>query len=448
MNAKKTFFPVRAGLLAAMISQLFASNSWAASDAERIAELEARLANSQSQLARLAQRLDQLEAGRSLVPAAATPAQPAAPAPAPAAQEQRIDALERNLAQVTDAAARAAAAPAAVPLHGFFDTGYARSSKAEADGRRSGFMLGNFDLYLTPDLGGSVKSLVELNFEYGDEGTLATDLERIQLGYTFSDGLTAWLGRFHTPYGYWNTAFHHGAQIQTAVSRPKMIAFEDQGGVLPAHVVGAWATGQFHAGSGKLEYDAYVGNGNRVLDGVLDFNAVKDDNGNKLMGGNVRYRFGDALDGLVLGLHGFRERVNAYDERQAYLGASKVNMLGGYGYYDGNDWEVISEYYRFRNSNQQGDGARHGSWTGFLQVGKNIGGNITPYVRTEKAALDQGDLYFAAQASGRSYRRQVAGVRYDLTQKAALKLELRRSDETADGGSKYNEAQVQAAVRF
>jgi len=37
----------------------------------------------------------------------------------------------------------------------------------------------------------------------------------------------------------------------------------------------------------------------------------------------------------------------------------------------------------------------------------------TPFVRLEKAALNQADNYFAALATGRAYSRQALGLRYD-----------------------------------
>lgn len=428
----------RSSAMALAISQLCSLNAWAASDAERIAELEKKLEKSVALIERMSTRIGELEKN-TVRPAAAAPA---------AVAEERIEAVERNLAQMVESGARAASGNQGLPLHGFADLGYASSSKAVPDGRKRGFTLGNFDLYLTPEFEGGVKSLLELNFEYGEEGELATDLERLQIGYTFSDALTLWGGRFHTPYGYWNTAFHHGAQIQSAVLRPKMIAFEDQGGILPAHTVGLWATGQTRAGAGKVEYDAYAGNGSRTVGGVLDFNPVKDNDSNIMLGGSLRYRFGGDLDGLVLGAHGFTQKVSDYATLPnlplALQGTTKVNMLGAYGFYDGNDWEIIGEYYDFRNKDLSAAGAKHNSWAGFLQAGKSFG-RLLPYARFEKAALDQTDNYFAQQNSGKSYQRQALGVRFELGPKTALKLELNHTDES---GTKYNEAQVQAAVRF
>ena len=70
---------------------------------------------------------------------------------------------------------------------------------------RMNLLLGNrMKPHVTGAIGvrgfGDVSGLVELLFEYDDRDNLAVDLERLQLGYTFSDEATVWLGRFHTPF--------------------------------------------------------------------------------------------------------------------------------------------------------------------------------------------------------------------------------------------------------
>src|SRR5206468_11134940 len=205
---------------------------------------------------------------------AAAPAPTATAAPSDDANawverlEQTVQTLSENAAKTHDLG---------IPLHGFADVGYVTG--IPVPGRRAGFALGNVDLYMTPEIGPRVRSLIELVFEYGPDGAgVATDLERLQFGYVFSDAATLWVGRYHTPYGYWNAAFHHGAQIQLAASRPRFIDFEDRGGILPAHGVGLLASGGTRTGSGRLQYDAYVANGDSIQDHVLDMNAYGDDN--------------------------------------------------------------------------------------------------------------------------------------------------------------------------
>jgi hypothetical protein len=341
----------------------------------------------------------------------------------------------------------ARAAPTGLELHGFADVGYVQTTEDTASGAHSGFVLGNLDFYLTPQFGSRVKSLAELTFEYDEEGSLNTDLERLQIGYIVDDRLTLWLGRFHTPYGYWNTAYHHGAQIQPSIERPRFLAFEDEGGILPAHTAGLWAAGRTHVGSGQVTYDAYVGNGSRIEEGVIEPDLTGDSNNDRAIGARFGYQFSGAADGLWVGVHGLREEIDARTAGQL-LARSEVSVLGAFAAYTPDRWELFGEYYRFSNDDLDGGSGTHGSWAGFLQVGYSFNGRVTPYARGEKASLDQQDPYFAHLEYGRSYTSAVIGVRYDVEPTATLKFEGGRIDATRDGGERYNEARLQLAVRF
>lgn len=410
---------------------------------KRVAQLEEKLAASMALIEQLSARLEKIEGAR-LTPASAPPAA----SPAHIETQARIDNIERDLSRISDIAV--SRRELGVPLHGFADVGYFHSSN-DRNGRAGGFAIGNLDVYLTPSLGDRVKSIIELVFEYGpDNNALATDLERLQFGYTFSDALTVWAGRFHTPYGNWNTAFHHGQQIQTAASRPRFVEFEDKGGILPAHAVGMMATGTMRAGTGKLGYDVYVANGNRIADGVLDFNPYQDDNANKMVGANVRYAFAGELDGLTVGAHAMRQQVSEVGAVNAVLGTTSMNMAGVYTVLDRDDWEVISEYYRFRNKDLSGQTGTYSSWAGFAQIGYTFSNRFTPYLRWEKASLDQRDHYFAAQESGRSYQRKVVGLRYALNPLTAIKFEFNHGTEMLTDLIPFtsNEARLQFAIRF
>ena len=423
-------------LVAIAVSQLFTVSAFAAqTEGERIAELEKKLEKSMALIEQLSTRLGQVEGSKSSLPAQTATAEKIA------TQGERIDQLEKTIVQVSENSAKRN--DLGLPLHGFADVGYVHSSNDPA--RQGGFALGTLDIYLTPEFGDRVKSIIELAFEYNDEGALATDLERMQFGYTFSDAMTLWVGRFHTPYGNWNTAFHHGPQIQTSVIRPRFIDFEDKGGILPTHAVGLLASGGLRMGDGKLQYDAYLANGNSIKDGVLDFNAVKDDNANKLVGGNLRYEFGGTLEGLTLGAHALSQQVD--DKTQ--ITSTKSTVYGAFAVLDRGNWEGIGEYYRFRNEDLSGATGTHSSWAGFAQVGYTLGGVWTPYVRVEKAVLDQTDNYFAGQTTGLTYQRQALGLRYNLNPLSALKVELNQTTEDQTTGQQTtNEVRLQFAVRF
>jgi len=162
-------------------------------------------------------------------------------------------------------------------IHGFADTYYTSTSQQNSPSGNTGFKLGNLDLYIAPSFTDHIRALMEDVVEFDDwyppgayNGQPSIDIERLQIGYVVSNELTVWIGRFHTPYGYWNTAYHHGAQLQPTVMRPQFVAFEDHGGILPAHMDGIWATGHDVLGPGRITYDLYLGNGQRILDGALD----------------------------------------------------------------------------------------------------------------------------------------------------------------------------------
>ncbi len=386
--------------------------------------------------------------------------------------ENKLDAMQNELSQMTSGMAHHSTSGAGLPLHGFSDVGFATNSGSLADNPK-GFFVGSLSFYLAPNFGDRVKALIEPNIEVTPAGDIAVDLERVQFGYSFSDTATLWGGRIHTPYGYWNTGFHHGGQMQTSVMRPRFLDFEDKGGILPAHMVGLWGAGKIKAGTGKVTYDVYAGNGPTIAMGAPDpavsataqtlgtltIGQAGDSNHQAMTGFNVGYEFSGNLDGLKLSAHGLQGDVD--DNSDASLTSlpstlannkTELSMAGGSIVYLANDWEVLSEYYGFNNNNKSGSNTgTHKSWAAYAQVGKSFD-DWTPYIRLEKAVLSQSDNYFASQASGQSYARQSLGVRYNLNQNAALKFELLHSKFEADVGAKsyknFNSVLAQYAIGF
>lgn len=393
----------------------------AQSDPERIRELERKQQQSLKTIEELARRLKELEART-------------APAPAPTIPPVE-EHHERKVPEIG-----AEPPPPPTLLKGFADVG------ANFSGNRGnkGFFDGSVDFYLTPQLSANIKSVIELVFEHDKTGVLEPDLERLQVGYTFSNAATVWAGRFHTPLGYWNTAFHHGQQLQTSVLRPQMIDFEDAGGVIPAHTVGVWGTGSLHAGAGRITYDLFGGNSPSINTNTLDPNNSGKTQPGYSSGFNLGYLFGDAADGLKIGMHGYRAEVH---DDSAVANISRVNLVGGYAALDSPAWELIAEYYGFRNEDLSGGTGSHGSWAGFAQLGRRIE-RWLPYARLEKAVLDQGDNYFSLLTTGRSYSRQAAGMRYDLTSNTALKAELNHTITESAPRVSFNQLLMQWAIRF
>lgn len=266
-------------------------------------------------------------------------------------QATKIEELERQVSQVSEANSYRGL-KGGVPLHGFADVGagYSRQSNIYQSGPK-GFSVGSFSLYLTPELSARVKSLIEVSIEVDQNGSTTVDLERLQLGYTFSDALTVWGGRYHTPYGSWNTAFHHGQQIQTTLTRPRFLEFEDRGGILPSHTVGLWLTGALPVGA-RINYDLYAGNGPRIAidaagpapGGTLNPNVAGDNNHSAQVGARLEFAPRGALDDLKIGAHALRAVIN---DDSAALNRTRILTYGPYLAYTTDQWEILSEYYRF-----------------------------------------------------------------------------------------------------
>ena len=437
-------------------------------DKARIAELEQKLDESLKMIRELSHKVDALEAreaqrtgaaaapaaaaAAAAVPAGAAPVTPAvATAPgsaaiagpaAPADTAARVTQLEETVSQM---AANAPQHPEdrGLAMHGFADVG-AGTHNAQFP-QYQGADIAELDFFLTPQLGAHTRALFELNFEVGANGDVGVDLERAQIGYQFSDALTVWLGRFHTPYGYYNTAFHHGQWIAISLRRPRFIEFEDHGGTMPAHTVGLWLTGSQRLGDQKLTYDAWIGNSQRITGGTLDMNNAGVPRGSVMFGGNVGLLMSGALDGLKVGVDAFQTRIENQDVAPPYF--TQVQSYGTYAVYDTDRWEDIAELHFFRNTDLTGHTGEHDSHAGFVQLGYRAG-RFTPYARYEKGSFDQSDPYFAAQTDGNSYDREALGLRFDIDLSSALKMELAQTRFTDRYVTSYGEALLQYAIRF
>jgi hypothetical protein len=448
-------------------------------EADQIAELRKELEQSMQMIRELSQKVHDLEAraaqqsataaaapgGTPAAPAAAqvpaAPARPAPAAPAPAAaagappaapataEASRLTQLEQTIAQMA-ANAWQRAEDTGMPMHGFADVGVGTHNPEFPDYR--GANIAELDFFLTPRLGARTRALFELNFEVGSDGTVGVDLERAQIGYQFSDSATIWLGRFHTPYGFYNTAFHHGQWIAIGLRRPRFIEFEDHGGIMPAHTVGLWLTGSERLGDMKVTYDAYVGNSQRIFNGILDMNNAGVSRGSAIVGGNLGLLPGGVLDGLKVGVDAFQTRIEdqdptptAFPQVSPYF--TRVKSYGAYAVYDTDRWEDIAELHFFDNTDLTGNTGSHHSDAGFIQVGYR-GGRYTPYARYERGSFQQSDPYFAAQINGNSYNREALGVRFDIDLSSALKMEFAKTSFTDRIIRTYGEALVQYAIRF
>lgn len=447
-----------------IVQGALATRTWADTTDDHLRALERRLEKSLAKIEALESRVHELESAQarpalaatapSTAPTVAAPATapvtaaagPTAPAADPTAQ--RLDSVETQLAELNRANASHHFDETSLPIHGFADINAGNHNQNFP--AEKGFNVAELDLYLTPQLGAHTRSLFELNFETDEQGQVGVDLERAQLGYQFNDYATVWFGRFHTPYGYYNTAYHHGRWLMTDLRRPRFLEFEDHGGAMPAHTVGTWLTGGVPMGAGKLTYDAYFGNGQRILgsqqgEGQVDMNSIGNIHGNLIYGSRLGYEFtGSFLEGLGFGVDAFSTKIG---DDQVLPNLTAVRSTGAYVVYDSDTWQFLSEVHAFDDRDLSGTSGTHHSEAGFADLAYHLR-LFAPYARWERASFQQGDEYFLQQQFGNSYDRTALGVRFDIDPKSALKLEFGHTEDTDRLRDHYFDALIQYAIRF
>ncbi len=373
-------------------------------------------------------------------PAAAAPvaAEPAAVAPAPVATTTEAAPVETTKVEAPPVATTAEAAPeaaayvapaedSAVTLKVYGDTQFSANNGPSI---KNSFQAAHLDLFFTSEVG-RLTFLSEVYLESGTENEFGIDAERLQLTYLFGNMLRARLGRSHTAFGYYNDTFHHGNLFELTTARPLGVQFEDEGGLTPAHLVGAGIDGTFEAGSaGSFHYDAEVGNG-RLSDPskVAVFEAGKN---RKLV--NVRLRWLPPVEGLTLGINGLYDMIPEALASSANSTTSRPAIdqviLGAHAAYMANGAHVLAEVYAVNNKVIGGDTSR--TIGSFLELGYAIGA-FTPYVRPEYIKLpDSNDPYFQANATSSWWGTTSvldirAGVRWMVSPQIAMKFEYDRT---------------------
>jgi hypothetical protein len=320
-------------------------------------------------------------------------------------------------------------------FHGYADADFLRN----VGGYTKKFELGEVDLFATERLSSHLTALLELAFET-DAESLADDVEvnveRMLLQYRGNDFFNADIGSYRTAIGYYSTAYLRGAWLQTAISRPKMFTFEDQGGFLPLHAVGVSVNGRIPSGDVNLHYVAEAGSsrnyGNTAgFPSDISFNRATN---------LAIYSQPRGVPGLEIGFSTYHDLFSPVAGFALNRSVWMVHLV-----YVKGKVEFLNEALRLGLGNSP-----VGSATGlgfYSQIAYRIASSWKPYARVEY--LDVSGTG-AVDAETRIYvpwkTAYTGGVRYDLTESVALKLELGRETDYMRSG--YITAAVQLAFTF
>ena len=231
----------------------------AASSEPSVQTLLERIQQLENRIDQLEARDRQIEVAQTPRPAAPTPTEsPAAAAPTPAvppsASSPTMAAIHEDHASIGEIRDTERRFPS-LQIRGFGDVDF---SATDQKGSISGFNLGQLVLHLASPLSEKVSYFGEVSFT-AQPSTYDLSVERSIIRYDYNDYFKLSFGKYHTPIGYWNATFHHGAWLQTTITRPEMVKFG--GTFTPTHFVGLEAEGNIPSGGLGLGYNVGLGNG-------------------------------------------------------------------------------------------------------------------------------------------------------------------------------------------
>ena len=312
-------------------------------------------------------------------------------------------------------------------IMGFGDISYISQEGSDDDG----FVIGQAVMHLSASLGDSLSVFGEFSAS-GKDSEYSFEVERLLVKYDFSDTYKLSAGRYHTPIGYWNSAFHHGAWLQTTVSRPEMLKFGSK--LVPIHFVGVLLEGSVPISNFGLTYRAGLGNGRHA--NIARSGDAGDINGDKawMVQLNSRPR---NMFGLDLGLGFYSDEVTLELSPDV-----KEYTASAYAAWTKESPEIIFEYLHSKHelttdSSVSGD---VDAW--YAQFAYRLKGKYEqrkPYARLEYQDIDDADPLLGGE--GLNYEAGVLGVRWDFNPYAALKAEYR--NEEFDSGGRENNFRLQ-----
>jgi hypothetical protein len=400
---RRPLFLITAMLFAVSLAR--GQDTPATDQTEQIKNLLARVEALEKQVA----ELKAAPAAPSAPAAAVAPVNPAPAAQAPAAQNMPMPEHGGQLPQ--EAMQQLEPHYPSLQIRGFADGDFSATGQK---GTNSGFNLGQFDLHIASALSQKISYFAEITVNAHPQD-YTIEMERSFIRYDYNDFFKISFGRFHTPIGYWNTAFHHGAWLQTTVDRPFMLKVG--GTFTPLHFVGALAEGNIPSGGLGLGYNVGIGNGRGAL--IARPGDAGDVNNNRAWVAKLFAR-PSKVYGLEVGGSVYRDKISlpAGTEFREWISSGYVVWTKGAP-------EFLAEFENVNHRNiATNQVANSDAW--YAQLAYRLPSferSVKPYYRFEYTHMPLSEQVFVYQPQVES----LMGVRYDISSYAAFKLEFRHS---------------------
>lgn len=322
-------------------------------------------------------------------------------------------------------------------LNFFGDVGY---QSGHYYGPTNAFEIGSLDIFATARLSQRVSVLAELLFTPGEDNNINLDIERLLIKYRHNDYFAASLGRIHTDIGYYNTAFNRGDYFQTAIGRPAMFEFDDQGGFLPLQDLGIVLDGKIPSGKLGLNYVFEVTNGRAYGANVQSAQNGSDGNNSKAVNLNISAK-PDWAQGLDVG---FSVRHDYLSDVNNLKVSETIPIL--YVVYNTSRYEWLNEAMLVRHATPVGPVFHTPGF--YTQFSRGFG-PYRPYFRYSYVNAPENDPIYGNETEEPEVGRingPTVGIRYDFTEHSAFKLQYDR--EGMDGEKSTNGASAQFAFTF
>ena len=268
------------------------------------------------------------------------------------------------------------------------------------------------------------------------------ELERLQVGMRFGGG-KAWLGRFHNPIGYWNTQFHHGEYLQSSASRPSIVEYEDDDGVLPMHLTGLLIEGVKENNGHGLGYAFALALGPELSDNLEPLDVLEPSSGSQGLALSLNlFRQPDVYGPTQFGLFANYTEIPADDRGYDEI---RQTIAGGYGNWESDPWRVIGSAFYVRNRLDQGGITDSEEFVfAYLQAERRLGDRWTMVGRIEAGSGDEDDAYLALFPD--YVEDKILGaMRLNVWERHALTLEISNVHARED---RYREVTLQWAAVF
>ena len=312
------------------------------------------------------------------------------------------------------ASAVAAASQPEFNVIGFGDISYL-SREASDPG---GFAIGQAVAHVTASLDDSLRVFGEFSMTARDNEYKAT-IERLIVRYDFSDAFKLSGGRYHSPIGYWNSAFHHGAWLQTTVSRPEIAKFGSK--IIPIHFVGVLLEGSLLKQDLGMSYKAGFGNGRHEdVSQAGDAGDINGDDAWMLQFNVSPTRF----FGLQAGVGYYTDTVTPSDRPEI-----DEQIFSAFVAWERETPEFIAEYLHSEHEFAANSSVSGNVDAWYVQFAYRLAAQKRqwkPYLRYESTDVDDSDPLLGDQ--GLDYEGAIVGIRWDFSPYAALKGEYRNEE--------------------